>query len=138
MSKSSYILLSKNINLNNIKIKAKRNRKWKINPTHSVRETLRFSSYKNRKSKVKLWWNGARERKKRAFSVPLILSEGKFFNICVLSQCIVYWIPFQNIQSFTYQKNVTSYTFLPAFKIVKSLQCIINGHVGKRLDMKFR
>ena len=33
---------------------------------------------------------GARERKKRAFFVPFILFEGIFFNICVLSECIVY------------------------------------------------
>ena len=33
---------------------------------------------------------GARERKKKAFFVPFILSLGNFFNICVLSQCIVY------------------------------------------------
>ena len=56
------------------------------NPTHTVlkRRTLCFSSYKNRKSV------GTRERKKRAFFMPLILSEGNFFNICVLSQCIMY------------------------------------------------
>ena len=28
-----------------------------------------------------------------------------FLNICVLSQCIVYRIHFQNIHTFTYQKN---------------------------------
>ena len=28
-----------------------------------------------------------------------------FFNICVLSQCKVYWIHFQNIHTFTYQKH---------------------------------
>ena len=33
---------------------------------------------------------GARERKKKVFFVPFILSLGNFFNICVLSQCIVY------------------------------------------------
>ena len=41
--------------------------------------TLRFSSYKNRKSKLKLWRIGARERKKSAFFVTFILSEGNFF-----------------------------------------------------------
>ena len=29
--------------------------------------------------------------------MTFILSEWSFFNICVLSQCIVYWINFQNI-----------------------------------------
>ena len=33
----------------------------------------------------------------RAFCVPFILSEVDFFNICILSQYIVYWIHFHNI-----------------------------------------
>ena len=60
------------------------------------RRTLCFSSYKNLKLKVKLWWVGACEREKRVFSV-LFLSEGNFFNTYVLSQCTVYWIYFQDI-----------------------------------------
>ena len=31
-----------------------------------------------------------RKRKERTFFVPCILSEGNFFDICILSQCIVY------------------------------------------------
>ena len=69
------------------------------------KRTLCFSSYKNRKLKVKLWWVGARERKIRTFFVLFILSEGIFFNICVSSPCIVYWINFQNIHTFEYQKT---------------------------------
>ena len=41
-----------------------------------------------------------------AFFVPFIFSEGNFFNICVLSWCIVYWIHFQNIYTFTYHKTL--------------------------------
>ena len=86
-SKSPCILLNKNINFN------ENETEWKIaNPTILERRTLCFSSYKNRKLKVKLWWVGARERKKRAFFVPFILLEGKFLEIYILSQCIVYWI----------------------------------------------
>ena len=66
------------------------------------RRSLCFSSHKNRKLKVKLWWVGVCERKKRAFFVPFILSEGIFFNICVLSYCVVYWIHFQNTHAFPY------------------------------------
>ena len=33
---------------------------------------------------------GARERENRACFVPIILPEGNIFNICVLSQYIVY------------------------------------------------
>ena len=85
-SKSPWILLNKNINFNKNEKKSKME-----NPTHSFRETNPyFSSYKNHKLKVKLWLVGARKRKKRAFFVPLILSKGIFFNICVLSQCILY------------------------------------------------
>ena len=48
-----------------------------------------------------------------------------FFIIFVLSQCIVYWIHFQNIHTFTYQKKVHSFLLL-VFKIVENLQCIPN------------
>ena len=60
-------------------------------------------------------------KKKEGIFVPFILSEGNFFNICVLSQCAVYL----NINTL-YQKNITSYTFLLVFKIVERLQRILN------------
>ena len=53
-----------------------------------------------------MWWVGAHGRKKRTFFVTFISPEENFFNICVLSQCIVFWIHFQNIYSFTYQKSL--------------------------------
>ena len=85
------------------------------------------SRNKNCEFKVKLWWVGAGERKKSAFFVTFILSEGNFFNICVLSQCIVYWMNVQNIYTLTCQKtNIIPYTFLLVFVIVESLQCILN------------
>ena len=48
---------------------------------------------------------------------------GKSFLKFVLSQCIVYWIHFQNIHTFTYQKTLL-HTPLLDFKIVESVQCI--------------
>ena len=63
---------------------------------------------------VKLWWVGARERKKMAFFVPFILSKRSFFKICVLSQCIVYRTQFQN-NFFYISKNITSYNFAACF-----------------------
>ena len=60
-------------------IKTRRNRKWKIPHTASERWTLRFISHKNCELKVKRWWVGARERKKGAFFVKFIFSEGFFF-----------------------------------------------------------
>ena len=95
-SKSLWFPLDKNINSN------KNETEWKIeNPTTLLkRRILCFSSYENRGLKIKLWW--VHERKKITFFVTFILSEGDFFNICVLSQCIVCWIKFQNIHTFAY------------------------------------
>ena len=63
--------------------------------------------------------------KKKAFFVWFILCKGKFFNIYVLSQCIVYGIHFQDIYTFKYQKTLLQLLLLLIFKIVESLQCII-------------
>ena len=120
-SKISCVLWGKKINL----IKTKRNRKWKIPQTVLESRNLCFSSYKSRKLTVTLWWVGVCERKKRAFFVPFILSEGNFFKICLLSQCIVYWIHFQNIHTFTYQKTLLHTLLSFISKIVESLQCIL-------------
>ena len=90
-------LLNKNVNFNKDEIKSKLE-----NLTQSLRETnleLCFSSYMTRKPKVKQWWVGAIERKKRKLFVKFIFFEEKFFNSCVLSQDIVYWIHFQNIHA---------------------------------------
>ena len=102
----------------------KRNWKWKVSHTVLERRNLCFSSHKNCQWKVKPWWVGARERKKRAFFVPFVLSEGNLFKIRVLSQCIMYWIHFQNIHTFTYQKTLLHTLLLLVSKIIKSLQCI--------------
>ena len=116
-SKSPFILWNKNINFN------KKETQLKMKNSHTVldRQTLGFSSYENRKLEVKLWSVGVCERKKRAFFVPFILSEGNFFNICVLSQCIVYWIHFPNIHTFTYQV-ILLHTFFCLF--LKSLKVL--------------
>ena len=121
MSNSPCILLNKNINFNKNETESNMG-----NSTHSFRETdlVCFSSCKNRKLKVKRWWVGARERKKRASFVPFILPEGDFFNICVLSQCIKYLIYFQNLHTFTYQKTLLYTLLVFVFKVVKSLQYI--------------
>ena len=106
-------------------IKTKQNRKWKISYGVLERWTLCFSLNKYHKLKVKQWRVGARGRKKRAFFVLFILSEGNFFEICALSQCIVYSIHFQNIHTFTYQKTLLHTLLLLVFKIVESLQRIL-------------
>ena len=106
-------------------IKTKRNRGWRIPHTVLVRPNLCFSSNKNRKLKLRLV--GASKRKKRALFVPHISSGGSFFKIYVLSQCIVYWIHFQIIHTFTYQKTFLHTLLLLAFKIVESLPCFLNN-----------
>ena len=59
-------------------------------PTHSFRETnlvLQFIKESQIESKAVRWCS---RKKKRAFFVPFILSGLYFFNICVVSQYIVY------------------------------------------------
>ena len=129
-SKSPCFLLNKNMKEKE-KEKTKRNRKWKIPPTASDIWTLCFSSYKNRKLKVKLWWVGARERKKRAFFVPFVLSDWNFFNTCALSPCIVYWIHFQSIHTNTYQKSLLHTLFC---LFLKSSKAFRKEHFNTKLD----
>ena len=107
-------------------IKMKRNQKWKIPHTDLERRTLCSSTYKNRKLKLKLWWDAARKRKRRAFFVPLILSKGNFLNICVLSQYIVHWIHI--LSEYTYfdiSKDISSYAFLLVLKLVEIFQLLL-------------
>ena len=95
------------------KKKKKRNRICKI--PHTVLE------------KRTLWWVGACERKKWAFFVPFILPNRTSLNICVLSQCIVYWIHFQKIYTFAYQNIILQALSLLVFRIVEGLQRILKG-----------
>ena len=46
------------------------------------------------------------KEKKRSFFYCLFCPKEIFFNIQVLSQCIVYWIRFRNIHACTYQKTL--------------------------------
>ena len=81
-----------------------------------------FSSYKNRKLKVKLLlWAVAHEIKKRTFFVLFY-----FVCFCILSQCIVFWIHFLNIHTLTYQKTLLYKLLLLVFKIVENSQYILN------------
>ena len=118
-------------------IKTKRNRKWKIPHTVLDRRTLCFSSSKNRKLKIKLWWVEAHNRKKKAFFVPFILTEWKFFNICVLYQCIVYSIHFQNIHIFTYQKALLHTLFCLFLKSSKAFSVSLNTETNTNISEFF-
>ena len=118
-------------------IKTKWNRKWKIPYAVLERRTLYFSSYKNRKLKVKLWWFGARERKKNAFFVPFILSEGDFSDICDVCQCTVHWIYFQNIHNFIYQKPLLHTLFCLFLKSSKSFSVFISCSATREVSRTF-
>ena len=99
------------------------------NPTVLERRILCFSSYKNRRLKLKLGWVGTRERKKQAFFVLFILTKKTFFfNICVI---LMYGV-FNTLSKCTYfsiTKNITSYTFLLDFKIVERFQSILKVRI---------
>ena len=101
-SNSPCILLNKNINF------AKNEKESKIeNFTHSFIEmnlVLQIIWESQIKSKTVMSWSS--RKKKRTFFVPFILSEENFFNICVLFQCIVYWIHSKNTHTFTYRKTL--------------------------------
>ena len=118
-------------------MKTKQNQNWKIPYTFLDRRTLCCSSCKNRILKVKLWLVGARERKKKAFFVPFILSEGSFFNICVLSQCIVYWIRFQNIHTFIYQKTLFHTLFCLFLRSWKAFSVSLSTRSPTQVTLKF-
>ena len=65
------------------------------------------------------------KKKKTGFFVALVLSEGNFFDICILSQCIVYWIHFQNINTFIYQKTLLHTLCCLFLKSFETFQCIL-------------
>ena len=72
------------------------------------------------------------KEKKKAFFCTVYFFRRNFFNICVSSQCIVYWIHFQNIHIFRYIyiyiyiKKLLQTLLLLVFKFAESLQCILN------------
>ena len=120
MSKSPYILLNKNINFNKNETPQMKTE----NPTNSFRETnLVFQLIYESQVKGKNLRSLSSCKKKKKFFLPFILSKGNVFDICVLSRCIVYWIHFQNIHTFTYQKTLLHTLFCLFFKIVENLQC---------------
>ena len=100
-----------------------------------------MSSDKNHELKVKLWWVGACYRKKNAFFITFILSQGHLLNICVLSQCIVYQMNFQNICTSRYKKYyLIHFCFLflkssKAFSVFLNWMFKVNSNLLKKLLM---
>ena len=92
----------------------KENLKWKIPPTVFERWILCFSSYENRKLKVKLWWVGAPERKKRAFFSPFIS-----FTVYILLYDIFHGLLTHSNHSNTEKPRI--YDIVPSLLIRKTL-----------------
>ena len=111
--KSSCILSNKNINFN----KNKTIRKWKISHRVLERRTLCFSSYKNRKLKVKLWWVEARERKKVCLFCTVYFVQKK----CFKHLCFISFVFYFRIYTFTYQKTLPHTIFCLFLKSSKPL-----------------
>ena len=63
-------------------------------------------------------WGSRKENEGSFCTVYFVLK--KFFNICVLSQCILYWIHFQNTHTFTYQKTLLHALFCLFLKSSKA------------------
>ena len=118
-------------------IKPKRNRKWKIPHTVLERRTLSFSSHKNCKLKVKLWWVGAHERKKRAFCIVFFFVWKELFYDCCFISMYSVLIALSEYTYFYISKKITSYTFAVCFKIVGSFQCILNFNVWTKRSRSF-
>ena len=121
-SKNPCKFLNKNINFSKNETESKME-----NTPHSFRETnlvFQFIWELQIKSKAVMGWRS--KKKQRAFFVTSILPKGHFFNICVLSQCIVYWIHFQNIHTFTYQKALLHTLFYLFLKSLKTVSVPLN------------
>ena len=112
-SKSRYILFNKNINFN------KNETELKIeNTANGFRDTnlvLQLIYESQIKSKTAMSWS-SRKKKKRAFFVPFVLSEGNFFKICVLYQYLHSVLnTLSEYRYFYISKNITFYTFVACF-----------------------
>ena len=124
-SKSSYILLNKSINFNKNRTESKME-----NPTHTFRETnLVFHLIQESQIKSKTVMSWISRKKKESIFCIVYFVRREFFNISFLSQCLVYWIHFQSIHTFTYQKILLHTLLFLASKIVESLQRILKERI---------
>ena len=102
------------------------------------RQTFYFSFNKNRELKIKLGRVETCEREKSAFFLTFIFPQGNFCSVCIS----FYFISLNKLSEFMYiyvllhTKNITLSAFLLAFKIIKSLQCILNSCVSSATATK--
>ena len=76
------------------------------------------------KSKTVMSWISL--KKKEDIFCTVYFVWGNFFNICVLLQCIVYWINFQKIQTSTYEKTLLHTLFSFFLKCSKAFGASLN------------
>ena len=60
------------------------------------------------------------EKEKTGHVLHDLFSTKNIFKICALSQCIVYWIHFQNLHTFTYQNTLRPIPFCLFLKWLKT------------------
>ena len=65
-------------------------------------------------------------KKKEGIFVVFVLPKGNFFKICVLFQCIMQWIYFQNTYTFTYKKHYFTHFCCLFLKSSKAFTVSIN------------
>ena len=113
-SKSPCFLLNTTINFHKneteTKIENSTHSFRKMNLVHQLIQELQI------KSKTVMSWS-LREKKECIFCNACFV-RGNFFNICVLSHCIAYWIKFRNIYTVPYQKNYFIHFFCLFLKSV--------------------
>ena len=114
--------------------KCKLYQNWKIPHSNLEKRTLCFSSYKNLKLKVKLWMNWSSQKKKRVFFAPLILPEGNIFIICFLTQCIAYWIHFQNNILLHIKKHYSMHFCCLFLKLSKAFSVYLKALISSFVD----
>ena len=117
-SKNPRKFLNKDINFSKNETESKME-----NTPHSFRETnLVFQFIWELQIKSKAQKNKKKKRSQKETKdifCNVYFAQRTFFNICVLSQCIVYWIHFQTIHTFRYQKallHTLFYLFLKSLK----------------------
>ena len=92
------------------------------NPTHSFREA-NFVLQLIKESQIK--------SKTVSYELELAKEKGGHFLYCFFSEFfpVFFFSILKRLSEYTYfyiTKNITSYTFLLVFKIVESLQCVLN------------
>ena len=73
--------------------------------------------------------------KRRHFLYRLFCPKEIFFKICVLSQCILYWIHVQNLHTFTYQKHYCIHFSCLFLKSSKAFSVSLRSTLGSRIDI---